>query len=165
MYGPFIFPDNSQPISPILWCCIEGSSTLSKPFQVVLPHFLTELSQEKASLHNVAFTKANHTAADYSTESGHIKYSFQRCDVEPRFASSGGRSFGILTTDHYCFYCLQANQTRELAMDAGYCLARIESFISPQRGEVHFAAVYCLPTCLRVSQTNNQPSKIYVNYL
>ena len=206
MYGPFIFPDNFQPISPILWCCIEeistvydpycynygrpmatlyeavkgsstayddvegsstayndveGSSTatvyddvesyiLSKPFQVVLPHFLTGLTQEKASLHNVAFAKANHLSlTDYSAESGQISYSFQRCEVKPQFASSCGRGFGILTTNHCCFFCLQANMLPDL--DAGYCLARIESLISPQRSEVHFAAVYCLKSCLKVS--------------
>ena len=153
MYGPFIFPDNSQPISPILWCCIEESSTLKKPFQVVLPHFLTGLTKEKASLHDLAFAKANHlNLTDGSIKKGQKSYSFQRCEVTPRFTTSGGRSFGILTTDHCCFFCLQADKLPDL--DAGYCLARIESFISPQRSEVHFAAVYCLPSCLKVSQKN-----------
>ena len=38
MYGPFTFPDNTQPISPILWLCIlEEDIELKKSFQVVLP--------------------------------------------------------------------------------------------------------------------------------
>ena len=148
MHGPFKFQNNSQPISPILWMCLEEHTKLSKPFQVILPHFLTGLTKEKAAYHQVIFAKANHN--DHSLEGGQRKYSFQPCKFEPYFASSAGRHFGILMTDHCCFYCLQANQTRELAMDAGYCLTRIENFISQQRSEVLFSAVYCIPTCLKV---------------
>lgn len=148
MYGPFEFPKNTQPISPILWLCLKDTLALNKPFQVILPHFLTGLTKEKAQYHQVIFAKANHDK--YFIEDGQVKYSFQPCDTEPHFASSGGRSFGVLLTNHCCFYCLKANKTHELAMDASYCLTQIESFISQQRSEVHFCAVYFLPTCLRV---------------
>lgn len=154
MYGPFKFLNNSQPISPILWLCLDDdNSLLSKPFQVILPHFLPDLTKEKASYHRVVFAKANHT--DHTLEDGQMTYKFQPCDIKPRFASCKGRSFGILTTNHCCFFCLQAHQTRELAIEAGYCLARIETFISQQRSEIHFAAVYCLPTCLKVSHAKH----------
>ena len=148
MFGPFRFPENMQPISPILWLCLQEDSALTMPFQVIFPHFLSELTKEKAQYHQINFAKADHNK--YFIEDGQMKYTFQPCDTKPYFASSGSRSFGVLLANHCCFYCLQANQTQELAMDAGYCLARIESFISQQRCEVYFSAVYCLPTCLRV---------------
>lgn len=150
MYGPFKFPENKQPISPILWLCFEEDQALNKPFQVILPHFLTGLTKEQAQYHQVIFTKANHK--NYSTENGEIKYSFQPCETEPHFASTGGRSFGVLLTNHCCFYCLQANNTQELVKSSGYCLIRIESSfpLQTQRSEVHFSAVYFLPTCLKV---------------
>ena len=54
MYGPFIFPENSQPISPILWLCLlEEDVELKKPFQVILPHYLTGLSEEKMEQHKI----------------------------------------------------------------------------------------------------------------
>jgi hypothetical protein len=159
MYGPFKFEKDTQPISPILWLCFEEGVTLNKPFHVILPHFLTGLTYEKAQYHQVVFAKAPH--GKYSIEGGQMKYSFQPCDSEPYFASCGGRNFGVLVTNHTCFYCLQANKTPELAMDAGYCLARIEYF-NQRHMEVTFTAVYYLRTCLRVRKHTQSNSLIVV---
>ena len=146
MYGPFIFPENTQPISPILWLCLlEGDVELKKPFQVILPHYLTGLSKERIQYHQVGFAKASHKNFVNQTS-----YSFEKCNTEPRFASSGYRSYGVLMTKHCCFYCLLANKSHELATDAGYCLVRIESSLSSLRNEVYFSAIYFLDTCLRV---------------
>ena len=147
MYGPFKFEKDTQPISPIIWLCFDEGVTLNKPFHVILPHFLTGLTYERAQYHHVIFAKALHSK--HSIEDGQMKYSFQSCDSEPYFASCEGRNFGVLVTNHTCFYCLQANKTPELTMDAGYCLARIEHF-NQRHMEVTFTAVYCLRTCLRV---------------
>ena len=162
MYGPFTFPDNTQPISPILWLCVlEGDARLRKPFQIVLPHYLTGLSKEKIECHQIGLAKANHK--DYTfidTETSFIvAYKFHRCVTRPLLASTGYRSYGVLVSKHCCFYCLTAKKSPELAFDAGYCLVRIESCISPQRNEFYFAAIYFLETCLRVSQLNADYNK------
>ena len=150
MYGPFIFPENTQPISPILWLCLlEEDAELKKPFQVILPHYLTGLSRERIEHHQVGFAKANHI--DYTFVDNEISYKFQQCDAKLGFASSGYRNYGVLRSKHYCFYCLQANQTPELAMDAGYCLVRIESSLSPKWNEIHFSIIFFLDTCLKVN--------------
>ena len=66
MYGPFIFPENTQPISPILWLCLPEDVKLKKPFQVVLPHYLTGLSRERIQYdHQVRFTKAKHSNSTF----------------------------------------------------------------------------------------------------
>ena len=147
MYGPFIFPENTQPISPILWLCLlEEDAELKKPFQIVLPHYLTGLSRESIEQHQVGFIKANHSDMD-----NQMSYKFQHCDAKLGLGSSGYRNYGVLKTKHCCFYCLQANQTPELAMDAGYCLVRIEYSPTPQWNEIHFSAIFFLQTCLRVT--------------
>ena len=152
MYGPFKFVGNVQPISPILWLCLEENSILSKPLQVILPHFLIGLAncKKKAQYHQVSFAKADHN--NHFFQGDQMIYLFQSCDSEPYFASSGSKSYGVLLTNHCCFYCLQANQTRDLAIDAGYCLVRIESSTSSmqKRSEIYFTAVYFLHTCLKV---------------
>ena len=151
MYGPFIFPENTQPISPILWLCLlEEDAQLKKPFQVILPHYLTGLSKERIQYHQVGFAKANHSG--YTFEDNQMRYEFQHCDAKPLLPASGYRNYGVLISKHCCFYCLEAKLTPELAMDAGYCLVRIESCISPQKYEFYFAGIYFLETCLRVSQ-------------
>ena len=149
MYGPFKFEKDTQPISPIIWLCFDEGVTLNKPFHVILPHFLTGLTYERAQYHHVIFAKAPHSK--HSIEDGQMKYSFQSCDSEPYFASCEGRNFGVLVTNHTCFYCLQAKKTPELAKDAGYCLTRIDRFNQQDNiMEVTSTAVYCLRTCLDV---------------
>ena len=154
MYGPLIFPENTQPISPILWLCVlEGDAQLRKPFQIVLPHYLTGLSKERIEYHHIRFAKANHN--DYTFVDAQMSYKFHQCVTKPLLASTGYRNYGVLVSKHCCFYCLTARKSRELALDAGYCLVRIESCISPQRNEFYFAGIYFLETCLRVSQLND----------
>ena len=149
-YGPFHFPENSAPISPIIWLCIqEENALLKKPFQLILPHFLTNLDRDRLNYHQIGFAKANHSS--YSIAEDQRIYNFNLCDdTKPLFASSGYKSYGILMSTHCCFYCLKANQTPELANDTGYCLARIERSLSSRKNEVYFAAVYLLNTCVQV---------------
>ena len=150
MYGPFTFPKNTQPISPILWLCIlEEDTELKKPFQVVLPHYLIGLSKERIQHHHVRFSKAKH--CNYTFVDNQMTYKFEPySDVKPHLATSGYRNYGILISKHCCFYCLLVNKTSKLAKDAGYCLVQIESSLSLQRNEVFFAGIYFLDTCLRV---------------
>ena len=148
MYGPFNFPEKTQPVSPIIWLCIQEDFKLKKPFELIIPHFLTGLSPKRLQYHQIKFTKASHK---YLIESGQMIYKFKSCGTEPLLASSRNSSYGVIKSTHCCFYCIQANQTPELARDAGYCLARIENSPSHQRNEVYFIAVYFLSTCIKVS--------------
>ena len=152
MYGPFTFPEKTQPISPIVWLCIQEDVKLKKPFQLVLPHFLTSLSKERLHYHQIKFSKASHK---YLLENDQIIYKFQNCDTVtepgPLLATCGSKSYGMIKSTHCCFYCIQANKTPDLARNAGYCLARIEnSLLTHQRNEVYFTAVYFLSTCIKV---------------
>ena len=147
LYGPFIFPHNTQPISPILWLCIlEEDVVLKQPFQVILPHFLAE---DKLCYHQAGFAKASHNDVTFQ-DNGQMCYSFLPCGIKPQFVFSGCRGYGILSLNHCCFYCIHANQSRELAMDAGYCLVRIEATPMPYRNVIIFSAIYFLDSCLKV---------------
>ena len=148
MYGPFAFPENTRPISPILWLCfVNKDIALKKDFQIILPHFLTGLTTEELHYHQVGFVKANHNQKYACTsKNGQIVYEFEVCETQTLFASSGGKSYGILKSDHCCFYCLQAKQTPELARNVGYCLARIESLSS----EIFFVTSFFLKSCVKV---------------
>ena len=149
-YGPFAFSENSRPISPILWLCIlDKNVQLKREFMIILPHILTGLTThcQKLRDHQVTFAKANHD--DYTSEEGKIMaYRFNQCEIQPLFASVEDKSYGILLSSHCCFYCIKAQQSPELARDAGYCLARIESLTS----EIYFVASFFLKTCVMVRQ-------------
>lgn len=149
MYGPFAFPNNTQPISPILWLCImEEDLELKKPFKIILPHFLTGLTKDQLLYHQTNFAKASHYTHILQNE--HIYYEFLPSEDKSGFAFNGCRGYGVLESNHCCFYCLLANKTPELAKDAGYCLAQIESSLTLQRSEVYFTAMYFLDSCLKV---------------
>ena len=165
-YGPFHFPENTQPISPIVWLCLlEGDHELKKPFQLTVPHVLTQISKERIHYHKASFVKANHSEHIFFKNA--MNYKFNNCDVKSFFTSIDKQSYGVLVSKHFCFYCLKANKTAELAVDAGYSLVRVETSLTPQRNEVNFCAIYLLKTCLKVSlKYYNSCCKIkYPDYL
>lgn len=151
MYGPFAFSDNTRPISPILWVCFfkEDSIALEQEFQIILPHFLIELTTERLCYHQVGFAKANHKQKHiYTSKTNQTVYRFKPCESQTLFASKGGKSYGVLLSDHCCFYCLKAQQSPELARDAGYCLARVESWLL---SEICFITSFFLKSCIKVT--------------
>ena len=149
LYGPFVFPPNTQPISPIIWLCALDVVQLQKPFRLLVPHVLVGLTKDRLQHHQVEFAKAIHN--DYTAHSGQIKYKFKSCESKPLFASSGSKSYAVVESTHFCYNCIVGKVTPKLARDAGYCLVRIERpSVSFKRDEVYFTAVYFLNTCINV---------------
>ena len=146
MYGPFIFPDNTQPISPILWLCLlEENVQLKKPFQIVLPHYLTGLSKDRVQHHHIRFAKASHN--DFTKVGDQMMYEFQSSKDTPLLATTGHKSYGVHESKHCCFLCLVDKKTCVQAMDSGYCLVQVDSKL---HNTVFFSAVYFSDTCLKV---------------
>ena len=151
MYGPFNFPEDTQPISPIIRLnMVEGNSAMRITFQIILPHFLTGLSADSGfHYHQIELARADYD--NYISVNGQKKYTFVHCNIHPHFSSKGIISCeGLNLTQSSCFYCLLAKQTHELIRDADYYLARIENRLSTLRNEVHFTAIYWLKTCIEV---------------
>ena len=153
MYGPFYFPGNSRPVSPILWLCVLNEDTvLIKPFKVIFPHFLIKLTEDKVSYHEVGFAKASHN--NYSFKNNQISYHFLSSEEEFQFSSKGCEGYGILQTKHCCFYCIQAKKSLQLTLDTRYCLAQIETqSLYVPKFDVYFVAGFLLRTCLKVINT------------
>ena len=147
LYGPFLFEENYRPISPILWLCLQGGNThLDKPVNVTLPHILPDLSKEERAYFRVRFAKANHDCV--TDASGEWVYKFQPSLDKPFYFSGGGKGYGTLQTDHFCFMCLVAENkiTDGEAKRVGYCLTSVQG---PSR--LHVYASYFLETCIAVS--------------
>ena len=150
-YGPFYYPGNSQPISPILWLCfLNENVALKKPFEVEVPHYLMNLSQENAFYHKVRFAKANHD--NYSIEDDQVNYHFLPCDEDFQFVQKRNSGYGILRTNHCCFYCIKAEKSPKLTLDTNYCLVRIQLQSLPLQFKVYFVAAFFLRTCLTVNK-------------
>ena len=145
IYGPFSFPENSRPISPIIWLyLLEEDFELKEKFEIYVPHFLMHLSEQRIRYHQVCFAKAHHSMDKHDTS-----YTFRQFDSQPSFIFKDEKRYAILTSKHCCFLCLSAQNAHELAMDAGYCLVRVESL--PR--EVHFLATFFMKTWLKVRES------------
>ena len=155
LFGPFTFPENFWPISPLLQLCPSEIDhyEFKKPLTVILPHFLSEKTIEKLTPGEVCFAKANH---NYSEENG---YKFELIDTKPMFATSGPRNFGVLQIQHCCYLCLLEGKNLE---GAEYNLVRIEKPLP--RSEIHFLVTYCLDTCLQALDEQYPPEKNNCQY-
>lgn len=147
LYGPFQFEENYQPISPILWLCLRENTHLNKPVSVTLPHVLPDFSEGELAFLGVGFIKANHECV--VSASGERVYQFQPYLRKASYYSSGGKGYGTLQTDHFCFMCLAENSAvdSEKAQCKGYLLTGV---IGPP-SQLRLFATYFLETCVAVS--------------
>ena len=158
MYAPIMFglSENIQPVSPVLWLCpLQTDTKLMKPFQIVLPHFLAGLSEDKAKQYSIGFAQASHDCSPLHDDQNSICYNFKPCATQIEFTSTGCKSYGILTTQDCCLYCIKANKIPQIATDAKYCLVCIERLLTPSITELSFAAIYFLSTCFQVGDLHH----------
>lgn len=117
-HGPFEFPPNKMPISPIVWVCMQTKEPLSKPIAIKLPHCITDLTEDDPLKHEISFLKAHHVNHRVSRESSKI-FQFHEADGWVTFPDA---TSGVLHTNQFCFKCLVANVSPENATRLGYCL-------------------------------------------
>ena len=148
MYGPFNFPDNTQPISPILWLCLmEENTVLKKPFQVILPHCLTGLTKNGLHQKQICFIKSFHEDRDTK---GH--YNFNQCNSNDNSFLLNG--YGVLETNSFGLFGLaKLKSTKQTNLS--YCLARVYLPPSPPTYNFHFYVLFNLPTYKKVCQFAN----------
>ena len=158
MFGPFTFPENSWPISPILQLCpSEINYNFRKPIIVILPHFVSKDTIEKSNPGDVCFAKAKHCNTGQERRES---YQFELVDIRPMFASSGSRNFGVLEIKHCCYLCLMKDKNLD---GAEYCLVQVERPLQ-QKSEVHFLVSYFLDTCLQALDEQYPPETNNRNY-
>lgn len=154
LYGPFWFSNESCPISPILWLCIQENITLLKPIEIILPHFLSDLDEKDIQNFGVHFAKADHKQYIIDV-SGRKYYTFKPLETAFIAYKEGSQNYGILSTWHCCFLCIKYNHPRispAIALKAEYLLWCIEEHL-PQHGRdtLHFCITFCNKTCVQVS--------------
>ena len=159
LYGPFDFGER-RPISPILWICPQENVTFLKPIEIVMPHILANLTQKDIEFFGIQFSKAIHE--DYTVSSNdQKKYMFHTIESESHFSSGVNGSFGVIKSDHCCFFCISAivdhKLTHELALRKGYCLTCVEctppntQLSLHQKNRIYFCVSFMLKSCLKVT--------------
>lgn len=156
LYGPFKFPDNHQPVSPILWFCIRENIELLLPLKFKLPHMITDIDDI-----NLTFAKANHLKC---TSKGEFLFQTLSSNSEQSTftnASKNEPAYGWLSMNHSCYLCIQANSEkyRDLASKRGYCLHILieKQEYDSSCNRILLVCTYLLKTCLKVSTVKPIP--------
>ena len=140
--GPFKFPENARPISPILWIHLleeNVESELQKPLRITLPHCFSGLMREV-----------------------HPQISAFKCDyvlgealIDWKKVSTNllvGEMFGALQTTNSGIYCIAMIGSSEFTDCLSYCLAQVNLPPSPPIFEFHFYGLLDLTSHKRVSE-------------
>ena len=148
LYGPFQFPDDTKPVSPIVWLCVkQGQGELEhyqflKPVEVVLPHYLHVTTEDDSTL--LHFLKAGHHMNKRE------QYQFQLAGGKVCFPVQ--KTYGTLSTYHFCFLCIASGTvSQERTAKANFCLISvIPDPISEPSWTIYFCVCYFLQTCVEV---------------
>lgn len=93
LHGPFKFPDNHQPVSPILWFCIQEDIELLLPVEYKIPHVITD------NCTKLTFVKADHRNSK-ELIFGILKNSHSKFTPSQPLVDEYG--YGNLSTKHRC---------------------------------------------------------------
>ena len=148
-YGPFEFPQNTMPISPIVWVCMETKEPLSRPIVIKLPHCITDLTDSDPIKQDITFLKAHHQNYTINSSGGKV-FHFQEADGWVTFPDP---TCGVLHTHQLCFKCLVTKVSQETAKRLGYCLTYALPNPWPKCSvvNVNIGITNFLQTCIDVS--------------
>ena len=142
LYGPFLFPDNVVPVSPILWVCGDSSDVkLLKNAKVVLPHYL-DIDEKNDRGIEMLFMKAhvNH----YCYVNNKIRYIFESMGDAAILDGQNAELF----TSHFCCICLAVKVSNAVKERMLY---RMTLFRDKANSSYVFAVTYFLKTCIQVN--------------
>ena len=158
MYGPFIFPDNTQPISPILWLRqLEEDTQLRRCCQLVLPHCykgLESIASRGPGENNVFFATVDHNSSKHISidVNGELLYSLQEWENDVDFdINDNYGTFEAYVFNHiFCIVQRSHTHSHEWYHDVGFSLVRVDLQPSQNVQEFHFYGLFDLATHKKV---------------
>ena len=117
LYGPQ-YPKGLGSVSPVFWVCVRGHEHFHfrKPVKITIEHCLSLDRDTDTHSLGLTFLKAGHILNSAG------KFELHSADGAQEFQSD--LSHGTLTTDHFCFLCIEAKDDHETAKRNGYFLIR-----------------------------------------
>ena len=144
LYGPFLYPEDLRPVSPVFWACVRDQRNFLflKPVKVTIPHFLKLENAKDVESLGMTFLKGDHEMTSQQV------YEFQRAEgkviIEPH------KRNGVLQTCHFCYLCITSKKSKKSIRKAMFCIyAAIPYTMSPSEpAYVYFFVTFLLATCL-----------------
>ena len=165
IHGPFSFPPNMKPVSPIVWICSQQTTIFQKPFELMLPHIFDNVCTPNVDEPELIFMKAQHHTYEMLTGD---KKRFEFVPVDEAATCSFTSYRAVLKSKHFCFYCVAAKQSRKLLEKARYCLTRVDPkpwLSNSPDTTIYFCVSYFMKTCLEVSYSLSICNSMLANAL
>ena len=144
LHGPFSYPTNMHPISPILFLCPQEEVRLLQPIKIILPHIMQDDS-------GVILLKAHHSDTDYNGEKTvhHFKPLESRAKVMSLFKHKKG-NYCLFSLDHFCFTCI-GKEDKQTVSNFGYSLTCVKPKVCKDCSDVYIYVSFNMPPCKEVS--------------
>ena len=151
--GPFKFPENVRPISPIIWIHFQDDNVMNefeKPFQMIIPHCLSGLTR---NAYQISLVKAEYDTVTVVEERAKQQYTFIQCKNFANFLVE--ENCGVLQTNEtngmFSITVALLKNSESVMTNLNYCLAQVNLPPSPPNYEFHFYAIMDLASHKRVS--------------
>ena len=142
LHGPFEFPEDVKPVSPIVWLSTQEGIQFAKSVELTLPH----IANRSESL------------AFYAADIGKLKgkFQFQRLRARERGITKHDDTLKTkLSTNQsrfICIACMESRVIREVINSTKYYIIKAApKTIVANQWKVFYCIVLSLPTCIEVS--------------
>ena len=147
MYGPFIFPGNTQPISPILWLhLLEEDLKLNKRFQLILPHCYagSVIPPDQIFLAIADHRSSKNITSDKDGQPYYLLKLWETGIID--------QMYGAIQTDlcNHIFCIVKHTKYGNWCQDISFSLARVDLPPSSTVQEFHFYGLFNLATHRKV---------------
>ena len=153
--GPFKFPETFQPISPIIWIHFLDDSEFEKPFQMIIPHCLSELTRNN---HQICLIKASeYDTVNVVGERANQQYTFIHFQNNIISNFQIKENYGVLQFEAtgvngiFSIAVALFQNSESVMTNLNYSIARVNLPPSPPIYEFHFYAILDLASHKRVS--------------
>lgn len=139
LHGPFSFPDEKRPVSPIVWVGMNPNTKLKKHMEIIIPHFVDRSGQSLST--ELILLKATDLV-----KGGKKQYQFYRVAENNQYFDDANH--GTVTTKHSCYFCIAGDMTN---LTASYCLLPvIPQQITQTTWKIHYYITYLLKSHIHV---------------
>ena len=149
MYGPFEFPSNTSPISPILMINPSVRFLLEKPMHIQLPHIIDEATTGDIETLGIKIMKA-------PVLFSHCQYKFEdiKEDLKIELHKEEEKSYISFSISHFCFIAVLKNQAlREDIFGTSCCVFPMcpsETAMASGEFSYHLSVTYYIEPCITV---------------
>ena len=96
LYGPFQYPEDLRPVSPVFWVCVRDQKDFQflKPVEITIPHCLNLENHEDIESLGLTILKGDHEINPQKI------YEFQKQEEGNVFQPL--KKYGVFKTTHFC---------------------------------------------------------------